>query len=66
MRKLTYTIFNKYNVWVDTVESYEKAKEYKKNGYQVEEKLVEIPEERAIPDPIAYKIVNGKLVRQSA
>lgn len=63
MRKLTYTIFNKYNVWVDTVESYEKAKEYKANGYKVEEKLVKIPEERAIPDPIAYKTVNGKLVR---
>lgn len=39
MRKLTYIIFNKYNIWVDTVDSYSKAKAYKEQGYTVEERL---------------------------
>ena len=42
MRKLTYSIFNKYNVWVDTVDTYKEAKEYKEKGYTIQENLITV------------------------
>lgn len=42
MRKLTYSIFNKYNVWIDTVDTYKEAKEYRDKGYTVQENLITI------------------------
>ena len=39
MRRVIYVIFNKSNVWIDTTTSYEKAKEYKEEGYIVIDKL---------------------------